>query len=33
VPPIKPEETLEIFRFMHAADESKRNSGSSIELY
>lgn len=32
VPPVSPEETLEIFRFMHAADESKRQSGASIEL-
>lgn len=32
VPPIQPEETLEIFRFMHAADESKRKGGQVIEL-
>ena len=32
VPPIQPEETLEIFRFMHAADESKRKDGQVIEL-
>jgi hypothetical protein len=27
VAPVKPEETLEIFAFMQAADESKRNGG------
>jgi len=30
--PINPEETLEIYTFMEAADESKRNNGKSILL-
>lgn len=31
-PPVKAEETLEIYAFMEAADESKRNRGSAITL-
>ncbi len=31
-PPITPEETLEIFAFMEAADESKRQGGASVTL-
>lgn len=30
--PVSPEETLEIFAFMEAADESKRNGGSVVTL-
>lgn len=30
--PVKPEETLEIYAFMEAADESKRNRGASVRL-
>ncbi len=30
--PVTPEETLEIYAFMEAADESKRNGGASISL-
>ena len=32
IPPVKEEETIEVFAFMDAADESKRNGGASIEL-
>jgi hypothetical protein len=32
VAPVSPEETLEIFAFMEAADESKRRGGCSVEL-
>jgi len=32
VPPILPEETLEIFTFMEAADESKRRGGAAVSL-
>jgi predicted dehydrogenase len=31
-PPVSPEETLEIFAFMEAADESKRQGGASVTL-
>ena len=31
-PPITPEETLEIFAFMEAADESKRQGGCPIKI-
>jgi predicted dehydrogenase len=31
-PPVSAEETLEIYAFMEAADESKRNSGSVVSL-
>lgn len=31
-PPVRPEETLEIFAFMEAADESKRRGGASVSL-
>lgn len=31
-PPVSPEETLEIFAFMEAADESKRQGGKSVTL-
>ncbi|MFC2087786.1 gfo/Idh/MocA family oxidoreductase, partial [Bacteroidota bacterium] len=30
--PVKPEETLELFAFMKAADESKLNGGSPINI-
>lgn len=30
--PVSPEETLEIFAFMEAADESKRNGGASVNM-
>lgn len=30
--PVNPEETLEIFAFMEAADESKRNGGSPVNM-
>jgi hypothetical protein len=30
--PVSPEETLEIYAFMEAADESKRNNGASVSL-
>ena len=30
--PIDPEETLEIYAFMEAADESKRQNGAEITL-
>ena len=32
VTPVSPEETLEIFAFMEAADESKRQGGASVSL-
>ena len=32
IPPVTPEETLEIFTFMEAADESKRRGGTSVNL-
>jgi len=32
VAPVSPEETIEIFAFMQAADESKANGGSSVKL-
>ena len=32
IAPITPEETLEIFAFMEAADESKRRGGSAVKL-
>ena len=32
IAPVKPEETLEIFAFMEAADESKRRGGSEVTL-
>ena len=31
-PPVSPEETLEIYAFMEAADESKRRGGAPVEL-
>jgi hypothetical protein len=31
-PPIRPEETIEIFTFMEAADESKRQNGAPVQL-
>ena len=31
-PPVSPEETLEIYAFMSAADESKRNAGAPVSL-
>jgi hypothetical protein len=31
-PPVSPEETLEIYAFMEAADESKRQTGASVTL-
>ena len=32
IPPVTPEETLEIFAFMEAADESKRLGGKSVDM-
>ena len=32
ISPVKPEETIEIFTFMEAADESKRNNGARVTL-
>ena len=32
VPPVSPEETLEIFAFMEAADESKRQGGAPVKI-
>lgn len=32
ISPVSPEETLEIYAFMEAADESKRNGGKSISI-
>jgi predicted dehydrogenase len=31
-PPVSPEETLEIYAFMEAADESKRESGAAVDI-
>jgi predicted dehydrogenase len=31
-PPVKPEDTLEIYAFMEAADESKRRKGASVNV-
>ena len=31
-PPVSPEETIEIFAFMEAADESKRIGGGPVRL-
>jgi predicted dehydrogenase len=31
-PPVKPEDTMEIYAFMEAADESKRRNGASVNL-
>jgi hypothetical protein len=31
-PPVSAEETLEVFAFMEAAHESKRNGGGKIDL-
>jgi hypothetical protein len=30
--PVSPEETLEIYAFMEAADESKRKNGTPVSL-
>jgi hypothetical protein len=30
--PVKPEETIELFAFMEAADESKRLNGAEVKL-
>jgi hypothetical protein len=32
VPPIEPQETLEMFAFMTAADESKKRGGAAVSL-
>jgi hypothetical protein len=32
VVPVKPEETLEIFAFMQAADDSKRQGGAAVSI-
>jgi hypothetical protein len=32
VAPVKPEETIELFAFMEAADESKREGGKPVRL-
>ena len=32
VAPVSPEETIEIFAFMEAADESKRRGGAEVTL-
>jgi len=32
VAPVSPEETIEIFAFMEAADESKSNGGALIKI-
>lgn len=32
VPPVSPEETIELFAFMEAADESKRRGGTPVRL-
>jgi predicted dehydrogenase len=32
IPPVSPEETIELFAFMEAADESKRRGGASVTL-
>ena len=31
-PPLRPEQTIEIFAFMEAADESKRRGGTPVTL-
>jgi hypothetical protein len=33
VPPVSPEETIELFAFMEAADQSKRLGGASVSLH
>jgi len=30
--PVKPEETIELFAFMEAADESKRRGGAEVTI-
>jgi hypothetical protein len=32
IAPVKPEETIEIFAFMEAADESKRRRGAPVKI-
>ena len=32
IPPVSAKDTLEIFAFMEAADESKKNNGASITI-
>ncbi len=32
VPPVSPEETIEVYAFMSAADESKRQHGAEVTL-
>ena len=32
IAPVKPEETLEIYAFMEAADESKRRNGAEVSI-
>jgi hypothetical protein len=32
VAPVEPTETIEIFAFMEAADESKRNGGAPVRI-
>lgn len=32
VAPVSPEETIELFTFMEAADESKRQGGAAVKL-
>jgi hypothetical protein len=32
IAPVSPEETLEIFAFMEAADESKRQGGAPVKI-
>jgi hypothetical protein len=32
ISPVSPEETIEIFTFMEAADESKRRNGAAVDL-
>jgi hypothetical protein len=32
VAPVSPEETLELFAFMEAADESKRQGGAPVKI-
>ena len=32
VPPVSPEETIELFAFMEAADESKRQGGAPVSI-
>ncbi len=33
IPPVSAEETIELYTFMEAADESKRNGGKAVQLY